>query len=940
MEKPMREPLPPLQALRDEYAELRPGWRSALADAKTLPELIAVVHRPPLPPEGDAAEAAPAQGPLAALCFSGGGIRSATFNLGVLQGLARIGLLDRFDYLSSVSGGGYISSWLARWIWAEKGNKDVVRKLTRTPRDPERPEPEEITHLRQYSNYLTPRLGALSADTWTVVAIIVRNLILNWLVLLPILAGLLLIPLLAVGKLQRYCDPATLAAAALALELVAVFFMSLLRAAGKARRRPREPQTGASVADETEAVEAQAPPSPPWTRAFLLLGLLPLLAAIPLLLQAGFQVVSADPRFFSSLRTGFAYGAVWAIAVPLAALLASVLLQQPLLGRKVSSLGWDILALILSGAVEAFIFAGILAAWVPGLVACRYPLYAILGPGLVLGPSLLGRTLFIGFSSLAENWRSSGRGDADREWWSRWSAWELISGVVWIVASALVLFAPTLLASAWTKLAAWAGAGGLGTAAALIGKSASTPAKEDAQPQQQGLATKVFLPLAAPLFAVALVLLLAWGGQALLHLIETGTSAAPEGAGAPSSCAYVAPHAGGVGTVWLAIVGLVLLGFVMGWPVNVNRFSLQAFYRNRLVRAYLGASNRWRNPNLFTGFDPRDNVRLHELRANRPLPVFNLTLNLVSGENLAWQQRKAESFTATPLHCGAYSLGYRNSTEYGGPGGISLGTAVATSGAAASPNMGFYSSPVITFIMTLFNARLGIWLGNPGPPGGARTYRRSGPRCSARVILDEALGQTNACHPYVNLSDGGHFEDLGIYEMVRRRCHTIVVSDAGADPNYAFDDLGNAIRKIRIDLGIEIEFKDKVRIYPKATSSRPEEGAMARYCAVATIHYDRVDGKGAPDGTLVYVKPAICETPSPPPVDVGNYAVASSDFPQESTMNQWFSETQFESYRALGEAVIEAMTGGGGPVGSFDQFVVNVNHYLREKQETGGAAPA
>src|SRR6185295_9910671 len=151
--------------------------------------------------------------------------------------------------------------------------------------------------------------------------------------------------------------------------------------------------------------------------------------------------------------------------------------------------------------------------------------------------------------------------------------------------------------------------------------------------------------------------------------------------------------------------------------VNVNRFSLQAMYRNRLVRAYLGASNPRRQPNLFTGFDPDDNLRLHELRDNRPFPVIGAALNLVAGQDLAWQQRKAECFTASPLHCGAARLGYRRSQAFGGENGISLGTAVATSGAAANPNMGYHSSPAVTFIMTLFNARLGVWLGNPGPLG-------------------------------------------------------------------------------------------------------------------------------------------------------------------------------------------------------------------------------
>jgi hypothetical protein len=100
--------------------------------------------------------------------------------------------------------------------------------------------------------------------------------------------------------------------------------------------------------------------------------------------------------------------------------------------------------------------------------------------------------------------------------------------------------------------------------------------------------------------------------------------------------------------------------------------------------------------------------------------VICTTLNLVGGDKLAWQQRKAEPFTVSPLHSGCFRLGYRRSRDYGGreTGGISIGTAAAISGAAVSSNMGYYNtSPVISLILTLFNVRLGWWLGNPGPAG-------------------------------------------------------------------------------------------------------------------------------------------------------------------------------------------------------------------------------
>jgi len=126
---------------------------------------------------------------LSALCLSGGGIRSATFNLGVLQGLARTGVLKETDYLSTVSGGGYIGSWLSSWISREKGSsaarvEKVVGMLAEEGHDTASREPYQVRFLRDYSNYLTPRVGIFSIDTWAIIGTYLRNLLLNWLVLL------------------------------------------------------------------------------------------------------------------------------------------------------------------------------------------------------------------------------------------------------------------------------------------------------------------------------------------------------------------------------------------------------------------------------------------------------------------------------------------------------------------------------------------------------------------------------------------------------------------------------------------------------------------------------------------------------------------------------------------------------------------------------------
>ena len=147
-----------------------------------------------------------------ALCISGGGIRSATFALGALQGLAELGILENFDYLSTVSGGGYIGSWLTAWKerWhglttpKKLGDKTttVVAQLKPFALPPPEEHPDPVQHLREYNNYLSPKLGLFSADTWTLVATVARNMFLNWLVFIPLLMCALMVPriVLSLGK--------------------------------------------------------------------------------------------------------------------------------------------------------------------------------------------------------------------------------------------------------------------------------------------------------------------------------------------------------------------------------------------------------------------------------------------------------------------------------------------------------------------------------------------------------------------------------------------------------------------------------------------------------------------------------------------------------------------------------------------------------------------
>jgi hypothetical protein len=474
----------------------------------------------------------------------------------------------------------------------------------------------------------------------------------------------------------------------------------------------------------------------------------------------------------------------------------------------------------------------------------------------------------------------------------------LITIAMWLAASLVVFAGPATVHWLLTWVGESAGSHNAGKAllAAITalsgGVAARTNRESKSGPDVIPLWRRLTFVLAAPTFVVLLLVGLASINLALVEWFDR-LQFLPE---------YAHPAGGGLPETMFLLVLFTLIGLLMGLVIAVNKFSLHGMYRNRLIRAFLGAARpaASRRPNMFTGFDPRDNVYLQEMAITaRPLHVINMALNLVAGKKLAWQERKAASFTASPLLAGNATLGYRPIAEYGGPDGMSLGTAITISGAAASPNMGYHSAPAMTFLLTLFNARLGAWLGNPGRAGRS-TWRKSDPMLGAAPLLREMFGRTTDDNPYVYLSDGGHFENLGLYEMVARRCRYIVVSDAGCDADYAFEDLGNAIRKIRIDLGIPIEFPAGIAI------DREHARQGNRHAAVGVIRYSAVDG-GVADGMLLYLKATLS---GDEPIDVRNYAAGHPDFPHETTANQWFGESQFESYRSLGLHSIDTLAAG------------------------------
>ncbi|MGH6890975.1 MAG: patatin-like phospholipase family protein, partial [Dongiaceae bacterium] len=436
--QPDHGPFSLAKVLEEEYVALHgplPAGSKALpAETDRLAAIYALIHSLPRK--------------RTALCLSGGGIRSATFGLGVLQGLARLSLLRQFDYLSTVSGGGYIGSWLTAWIHRHPdGLTGVTHELRRRPTNTQDPEPKPFKWLRQYSNYLSPRLGLMSVDSWTLLGTYLRNLTLNWLVLVPLLATALMTPRLMVSLVRWNLSELGLPASLAAWMLIAGLVFGVISLAYLHTYRP-----------SLESFRAQKI----WTgferqRWFLIAGLTPLLLAAFSLCMAYAWFRNAGSRLDQLALAGLGsretfvlggaliHGAGW--------LLSTLLLRR---WRAVSRwLGGELLVIFWSGALGGLLLWSVLAE-TPSMVPVAdfaewYACFAV--PGF-LTMFLLTATVFVGVASRYTD-------DHDREWWGRSGAWTLIAATIWSALGSLVIFGPGLLSFMPTVIASVGGLSGV-----------------------------------------------------------------------------------------------------------------------------------------------------------------------------------------------------------------------------------------------------------------------------------------------------------------------------------------------------------------------------------------------------------------------------------------------------------------------------------------------
>lgn len=957
------------------------------------------------------------------LALSGGGIRSATLSLGVLQYLSQNGkdsahkseetagdlpLIEHIDYLSTVSGGGYIGSWFVanRLNQSKPASGDQTSKPEKNDFILKKDSPE-LGHLRRFSRYLAPEGGLMSADSWTMAAVWFRNT--------ALIQAMVFCALAAVFLLARYWGIAVMSGApdwgpgesAEVSQSPARFWgigfmLSVLGLLGYAAYHIKKELEIFNKDDvKTNQPEKMSgeeksllTKEQPWVQRHIVIPTI--LSSLVLALGMWWRHQSKATRIeateFWSLRW---WGELLEGREP------QLIAEDPLIWAMCLIIGGMAVSLVRTvttesepykNRVSALVFVGVVAANVLMMYSvdklffnlkcgAKFPAYtlgldqtwiklgdyllkchpreeipdpllmvpfggalaAVIGPALiiccytlvvVLGLGLMGRHM----------------PDKVREWWSRLGAWLMIYGVVFLLVTGLAIWSPLLVEwirhmfQGWISTGLLSGWLGALASSVILGKSKKTSGTQDSNGLGIPLGLLTFVAVSGLLVAAA------WTVRFMLT---------PESASGEPDPFLIGP-AFDLGWHLGVTLAVLLVGAALVWRVDINEFSMNQFYRNRLVRCYLGAARTARRYHKFTGFDFKDDVPLrlfvtqakteHPVPFCGPYPLVCAALNTSQGGDLDVQERKAKSFLFSPLYCGSFrkkidkestlsdgvsDQGYRPTDEFmveekvlvgpeanvprkapvekgeGTQGkvdrdlSVSLGTAISISGAAASPNSGYHTSPLMAFLLTVFNARLGAWMANPA----REQWRLKSPALLGlghlRYLSAELFGCATPSSPFVYVSDGGHFENLGIYELIRRRCRLIIVVDGEQDALYSFHALGTAIRRCRVDFQTEIEIN--------VSDIKPslETGLSRNHGAVGKITYPEAkdkEGKALPrEGVLVYLKSSLTGDEE---TDIRQYAALSPLFPHESTGDQFFSESQFESYRSLGWHMAEDIFGG------------------------------
>ncbi len=861
--------------------------------------------------------------PRSGICLSGGGIRSATFNLGILQALNELRMLHWFDYQSTVSGGGYIGAWLVANIKnrtrnAGNGNYDSIFE----------PQGDPIRRLRRYSRYLAPDSGFFSADTWTIVTIWLRNTLLIQSAVIALIASVLLLPRMVTPlfDLGATVEGGWVAMVVSTVMLIVGVGMTI-RMLGPIQRAAQRQACGpVRKVDRHDA--AKSPRAAPGLsdQAKVQLWIVAPLMTCAFAASVGVWSIASRQDFLSN--DAHWASPEWYLAhLPHFAPLLTFTVLTILLNWRSNCHGgrlrfWSYFGSAICGITGQLLFMALAQlALVLLHPMLPVPWWPVVGPAACMVAFSLVVVLYHGISGRDMD-------DRIREWWSRLGAWLLIYSIGYFAVFFLALSSAELLRQSWASfshlatpaaLATWAGS----TITTVMAGRSSRTKSVDSDKDKAGILDRLLIVVPYISFAGILVFAAFVVDAAVRHVVSFNLS--------PLAAASA------------VLLFILLCGAVLWWRIDLNEFSMHHFYRNRLVRCYLGSAHFNRKGDRFTDFDFADDFALSCLRRklpdatvtqaadldayDGPYPIINAALNTSQGGDLDLQDRKAESFIFTPHFSGSErppgvppadhrAEGFHVTSSYMYPHdkGVSYGTAMSISGAAASPNMGYHTSPAVAFLLTLFNVRLGWWVPNPA----TRTIYGG---WQIGYLIRELFGSASAKDKFLYLSDGGHFDNLGLYELVRRGCRFIVVGDGEEDRILQFESLAAVIRKCWIDLKVTIE------IDVDSISDVDEEQHSKTHCVVGRIIYpDDVD-----EGVLVYLKASITGDED---TDIRQYRVANPAFPHEPTFDQYFSENQFESYRKLGHhvargAFLEALAKTAPKAAGdwrWDVFRINLKH--------------
>jgi hypothetical protein len=756
---------------------------------------------------------------LVGLSFSGGGIRSATFCLGVIQFLGNRGILNAVDYLSTVSGGGYIGSCLSSVLNRASAHSGLDTAPLHCERG--RREPAALTHLRNSSKYLAPG-GVL--DQVRIPTLLLRGILVNLFLLVPyLILAVLLTECLYEYAYQYQLPVAILVQGSRGLAVLTFGLFVVLALTYPLAARLLGPRLSWSGRNAYERLFARA--------LLMSLGFSALLLLFMVVREAvdhsWHEVVEwLRPAGVPELDDYWK----WLLAV---AFVAAFML----VGKASQA--------VAQWRARIFLYAlGILA---PAFLLAAYLLLCVwqidspfIGKKLAFSlDASATETLAEGSAGdpLRERFTEQGTGLSAQARVERWRGyWVVIDG-----QNAYLLF-PT--------------------------------------PQ----ATDIYLADPTRLHQAGAVR----GGE-----VRISTTAAGQLKVEPF-VASIFDRGGSY--LYGAGVALFVLNLLF---VNVNVTSAHGFYRDRLSKAYLfqvdpeGA--------IVTNDDQLLSGLNHD-GTTAPYHLINVALNLQGSADENLRGRNADIFVFSKRFIGSPRTGFVETEAMERVDlHLNLGTAFAISGAAAAPNMGTVTVKPLVPLLTLLNIRLGYWLPHPGSVAGASWLRRLRLRGGAgpAYLWKEARGRLDAQGKFVNVSDGGHIENLGIYELLRRRCRFIVAVDAEADPQMRFGGLLTAIRYAHIDLGIDIQVDlEGIR--------RGSNGFSTEHGVVGTIHYG--DGEV---GHLLYVKSSLTGDEE----YVRDYYALHPEFPHEPTADQFFDEVQFEVYRWLGyhaaERLFEPGAGSG-----------------------------